>query len=61
MKVRLLKDIVEDGRLKASIRPGRPTIPYIAGAVIECSDATSSKWIATGIAESIKEEEKENA
>jgi hypothetical protein len=78
MKVRLLKDIVDDRRVfrikwdddaepepepkpKVTHRPNRNWVPggpgwriitteFVAGAVIEASEATARKWIEKGLA-----------
>lgn len=65
MKVKLLKDVVNKDRngndvgVQVVRRKGKPTIAYVAGAIIECSDATAAKYIERGLAEEYKEPSKE--
>lgn len=56
MKIKLLKDITENGQLKVAKHRGK-FVPFTAGSVIEASDTTAAKWIAAGLAESHKEPE----
>lgn len=50
MKVKLIKDVVEDGRLRTTNRHGK-FIPWIAGTIILMSDTSAKKYIDKGIAE----------
>lgn len=51
MRVKLLKDIIQNGTLKASVRNGRKSVPFVEGNVVEVSEATGQKWIDAGLAE----------
>ena len=51
MRVKLLKNVLEDGRLKVSIRSEERVTPFVKDAVIEMSDASGQKYIDAGLAE----------
>lgn len=51
MRVKLVKDVLQNGQVKTVKRPGRPGQFFEAGMVIEVSDATGEKYIAAGLAE----------
>ena len=55
MKVELLQDIIQDGKLKVSLRKTRATVPFVKGAIVEVSDATGAKWIAAQLAQAYVE------
>jgi len=50
MRIKLIKDITESGRLKVSKHRGK-FVPFTEGTFVEASDATAAKWIAAGLAE----------
>lgn len=52
MKVRLLKSIVQNGGIKASIK-GDKVVAFVEGAEVYVSDATGQKYIDAGIAEEV--------
>lgn len=56
MRIKLLQDIVQGGGLKVSRRPGRRTVCYVEGAVVDVSDATGAKYIEQGLAEPFTDE-----
>ncbi len=57
MKIRLLKDKLEEGRVKTTIRRNRGQgIVWLTGAVIEVSDETGKKLVKNGEAEVVTEE-----
>jgi hypothetical protein len=53
MKIKLLHHIMEEGKVKASVRQSGVT-PFVEGAVIEVGDATGKKYIEKGWAEEVK-------
>lgn len=49
MKIRLLKDVMQEGRIKTTIRASKKVvIGWFAGTEIEVSDATGRKLIEAG-------------
>jgi len=50
MQVVLLQNVMEGGKPKMNWRPGRTPVVFVAGAVIDCSEATAQKFIEQGIA-----------
>lgn len=50
MRVKLVKDVLQNGQVKTVKRPGRPGMFFEAGQVVEVSDATGAKWVAAGMA-----------
>lgn len=57
MKVELLKDVVQNGVVKVSVRrPPRTTVGFFAGVVVDVSDITAAKWIKEGVAKAYVEE-----
>jgi len=50
MRVKLIKDVLQNGQVKTVKRPGRPGMFFEAGQVVEVSDATGAKWIAAELA-----------
>lgn len=55
MFVKLKKDIMEDNRLKTSVRPGFRALAFTEGTVIEVSESTGKKWVEKGWAEETDE------
>lgn len=54
MKIRLLKDVEENGRLKTTIRRSRKqVIGWFEGTEMEVSDSTGQKMIDQKIAEQV--------
>lgn len=57
MKVKLLKNVMENGGVKCARRRRQPDgtylveTPFVKDAVIEMSDASAEKYIAAGTAE----------
>lgn len=51
MRVTLLKSIIEDNKLKVSMRKGREPVPFMRGAVVDMSDESARKYIESGDAE----------
>jgi hypothetical protein len=61
VRVKLLKHVMEGNAVKCSVsRGGAVVVPFVAGAVVEVSEATGAKWIEKGLAEAIGEEAAEN-
>jgi hypothetical protein len=58
MLVKLTQDVKENGGLKTTARPGRATVVWRAGTVIEMSDATAAKYVAAGTAAPLTAEER---
>lgn len=59
MKVELLKDVVQSGVVKVSVRrPPRVPVAFFAGIVVDVSEATGAKWIKQGIAKAFTKETK---
>ena len=51
MKIKLLKDIVENGQIKVTVRKSRKTaVVWCAGVEMEMSDASAAKYIDAGLA-----------
>jgi hypothetical protein len=48
MRVKLLEDIVRNGRVKIVAKRGRRPVVFHRDTVIEVSDATGKKWIEQG-------------
>lgn len=61
MRVKLVKDVLQNGQVKTVKRPGRPGMFFEAGQVVEVSDATGAKWIAAGIASAYADEQPADA
>lgn len=58
MRVRLLKDVHENGQVKSTLKVRRKAITgWFAGTELEVSDATGAKLIERGDAEKITEGE----
>jgi hypothetical protein len=61
VKVKLLKNVFENGGVKCSRRRKQPDgtylieTPFVEGAVIEMSDASGQKYIDQGIAVKVEE------
>jgi hypothetical protein len=59
MKVKLLKNVIENGGVKVARRRQQADgsylveVPFVAGTVIEMSDASAAKYIADGLAEEL--------
>jgi hypothetical protein len=53
MKIKLLHHIMEEGKVKASVRQSGVT-PFVEGAVIEVGAATGKKYVEKGWAEEVK-------
>jgi hypothetical protein len=66
MRIELTQDVWETDRngnrtgLKVTVRRGQ-AVPFVAGAVIECSDATGAKFIERGLAVACKPDSEESA
>ncbi len=55
MRVKLTKDVLENGQVKTTIRPRRKqVIGWFEGAEIDVSDATGAKLIDKGLAEPVQ-------
>lgn len=52
---KMVKTLVE------SDQPQYTLTPFIAGAVIDVSDATGKKWVEKGLAEEVKDEKQETS
>ena len=51
MRVKLLKDVLENGQVKTTIRPRRKqVIAWFEGTEMDMSDATAERFIAEGLA-----------
>lgn len=58
MRIRLLQDVLEDGKVKTTIRPTRrQVIGWFVDTEIEVSEASGQKLIDAGIAEVVVEQE----
>lgn len=58
MRVRLLRDVKEDGKVKVTLRPSRRVaLGWFKGVVVDVSDATGAKLIARGDAEAVAVEQ----
>lgn len=53
MKVKLLKDVMEDGNLKVAYRKAG-AIPYVKGTVIEMSETSAHKYVSAGLGELVE-------
>lgn len=51
MKIRLLKDMLVNGKVKVVAKRGREPIAFFKDKIIEASDTTAKKWVDKGIAE----------
>lgn len=59
MRVKLLRDIDNGGKVKVRARRGRPPVALFEGTVIEMSDTSAKKYIDKGWAEPVEEETKD--
>ena len=55
MKVKLLKDVLENGVVKVAVRR-RQVTAFFAGTEVEMSDASAQKYIEAGLAEAVAAE-----
>ena len=55
MKVKLLKDVLENGVVKVAVRR-RSVTAFFAGTEVEMSDASAQKYIEAGLAEAVAPE-----
>lgn len=55
VKINSLGAVTDAGELKVSVRANGKRVEFIAGAVIEMSDASAAKYIEAGVAEAYAE------
>lgn len=60
MKIKLLKDVLQNGQVKTTVKPRKKAvIGWFAGVEMEVSDATGEKLIDAGDAEAVESAEVE--